>query len=71
MNKELEKLIDYAITDGFITEKEKKVLIKKAEKQGFDIDELEMILEGKLFDAFILFSIVSICRADPELQGRS
>lgn len=51
MNKELEKLIDYAITDGFITEKEKKVLIKKAEKQGFDIDELEMILEGKLFDA--------------------
>jgi len=50
MNEELERLVDYAIIDGYITDKEKKVLFKKAEKQGFDVEELEMILEGKLFD---------------------
>ncbi len=48
MNKELEQLVEYAINDGVITAKEKKVLIKRALMQGFDIDELEMILEGKL-----------------------
>lgn len=47
MNKELEKLIDYSLVDGYISDKEKEVLVKKATQQGFDIDELEMILEGK------------------------
>src|SRR5690606_14505719 len=51
MNQELEKLVDYAITDGYITDKEKKVLLKKAEQQGFDIDELELILDGRLYEA--------------------
>lgn len=50
MNRELEKLVDYAIVDGYITDKEKQVLIKKAQASGFDIDELEMILEGKLHE---------------------
>lgn len=50
MNKKLEKLIDYALVDGYITDKEKEVLIKKATQQGFDIDELEMILEGKQYE---------------------
>jgi len=50
MNKELEKLVDYALVDGYISEKEKSVLIKKAQQEGFDIDELEMILEGRQYE---------------------
>lgn len=50
MNQELEKLVDYALVDGYITDKEKQVLFKKAQSQGFDTDELDMILEGKLFE---------------------
>jgi len=48
MNPELEKLVDYALTDGYIADKERQVLFKKAAALGFDTDELEMILEGRL-----------------------
>ena len=48
MNRELEKLVDYGLIDGYISDKEKQVLFKKAHTQGFDIDELELILEGRL-----------------------
>jgi len=48
MNSDLEKLVDYAIADGYINEKEKEVLIKKAQVQGFDLDELAIILQGRL-----------------------
>ena len=49
-NEELEKLIDYALTDGVLTEKEKQVLFKKAETIGVDLDEFEMVLEARLFE---------------------
>ncbi len=48
MHSELEKLIELAIADGVITEKEKLVILKKTEKLGEDPDEIEMILDGKL-----------------------
>lgn len=48
MNPELEKLIDLALADGILTDKERAVLQKKAESLGVDQDEFEMILEGKL-----------------------
>ena len=48
MNPEIEKLIDFALADGQITEKERNVILKKATELGFDIDEVEMILDGKL-----------------------
>lgn len=51
MNRDLEKLVDYALSDGYISDKEKQVLFKKAEAQGFDVDELQMILEGRLNEA--------------------
>ena len=38
-NEQLEKLIDYALADGELTEKEKQVLFKKAESMGVDLDE--------------------------------
>ncbi|MGV3459604.1 MAG: hypothetical protein ACO1N9_04020 [Flavobacterium sp.] len=50
MNKDLQKLVDMAMTDGYLSEKEKKVLRKKAEAEGFDLDELDMILDAMLYD---------------------
>lgn len=48
MNKELEQLIDLALADGVLTDKEKQVLNKKAETLGVDKDEFEMVLEARL-----------------------
>jgi len=47
-NEELENLIELALADGVLTEKEKAVLFKKAKILGVDKDEFEMVLEGKL-----------------------
>jgi hypothetical protein len=44
----LEKLIDIALADGVLTEKERKVLFKKAESLGIDLDEFEMVLEARM-----------------------
>jgi len=48
MHPEIEKLIELALADGVLTEKEKSVILRKAELLGEDVDEVEMILEGKL-----------------------
>lgn len=47
-NEKLEALISAALADGVLTEKEKQVLLKKAEAMGIDLDEFEMVLEGRL-----------------------
>lgn len=47
-NQELEKLIELALADGAITEKEKAILFRKAKTLGIDEDEFEMVLEGRL-----------------------
>jgi hypothetical protein len=49
-NEQLEKLIEMALVDGELTEKEKQILFKKAEAFGVDLDEFEMVLEAKLFE---------------------
>lgn len=49
-NEKLEKLIEMALMDGELTEKEKQILFKKAEGMGVDLDEFEMVLEAKLFE---------------------
>lgn len=48
MHPEIEKLIDFAIADGQISEKERNVILKKATEFGIDVDEVEMVLDGKL-----------------------
>jgi len=48
MHPEIEKLIDLALADGQITEKERNVILKKANELGVDADEVEMVLDGKL-----------------------
>lgn len=45
----IEKLIDAALVDGELTEKEKQVLYKKAESLGIDLDEFEMVLDARLY----------------------
>lgn len=49
-NAQLEKLIEMALMDGELTEKEKQILFKKAEGMGVDLDEFEMVLEAKLYE---------------------
>lgn len=49
MNAELEKLIEITLADGQLTDKERTVLYRKAKELGVDQDELEIVLESKLF----------------------
>lgn len=51
MNPEIEKLIDLALSDGEITDKERSVILKKSEKLGEDPDEVEMILDGRFHES--------------------
>lgn len=48
MHPEIEKLIDLALADGQITEKERNIILKKAAELGVDADEVEMTLDGRL-----------------------
>ena len=47
---QIEKLIAFALADGELSEKEKQILFKKAEAEGIDLDEFEMVLEAKIFE---------------------
>lgn len=47
-NEQLEQLIDAALADGVLTEKEKQILFKKAQSMGVDLDEFEMVLDARL-----------------------
>jgi len=48
MHPEIEKLVDFALADGIITEKEKNVILKKATELGVDADEIEVVIDGRL-----------------------
>ena len=50
-NEELEQLIDAALADGVLTDKEKQILFKKAESFGVDLDEFEMVLNARALKA--------------------
>src|SRR5574344_365300 len=45
---EIQQLIDAALTDGVITDKEKSIIIKRVEKEGFSVDEAEMLLDAEM-----------------------
>ena len=49
-NEKIENLINFALADGELTEKEKQILFKKAEEAGIDLDEFEMVLDAKLYE---------------------
>ena len=47
-SKELEEVIDAAIADGVLTDKERAVLHKRAQAEGVDPDELDVVIDGRL-----------------------
>ena len=47
-NEKIESLINFALADNELTEKERQILFKKAEEAGIDLDEFEMVLDAKL-----------------------
>jgi hypothetical protein len=49
-SEKIENLINLALADGELTEKEKQVLFKNAEAEGIDLDEFEMVLDAKVFE---------------------
>lgn len=49
-NEQLENLIDAALADGVLTEKEKQILFKKAQAMDIDLDEFEMVLDARLVE---------------------
>jgi hypothetical protein len=61
-SKDLEELIDAALADGVLTEKEKQILFKKAKAQGIDLDEFEMVLDARL---------VKLQKAEQEKKAQS
>ena len=49
-DERIENLIELALIDGKLTEKEREVLLRKAVEQGIDKDEFEMVLDARLFE---------------------
>ena len=49
-SEKIETLINAALVDGVLTDKERKVLLKRAEAEGIDLDEFEIILDAKLYE---------------------
>lgn len=49
-NEKIEGLISAALADGVLTEKEKQILFKRAEAEGIDLDEFEMVLDARLVE---------------------
>ena len=48
--EKIEALINAALADGVLTEKEKQILFKKAQAEGIDLDEFEMVLDARLVE---------------------
>ena len=61
-DERIEQLISAALADGVLTEKEKQVLFKRAQEQGIDLDEFEMVLDARL---------VELQKAEKEKGGKS
>lgn len=49
-DERIEQLISAALADGVLTEKEKQILFKRAQSQGIDLDEFEMVLDARLVE---------------------
>ena len=45
-SKEMEALIEATLQDGVLTDQEKAVLVKRAQKEGIDVDELDVYIQS-------------------------
>jgi len=50
-NDKIEEIIRAALADGIVTEKEKQILLRRAQIEGIDLDEFEMIFDARLLEA--------------------
>ncbi len=48
MHEDIEYLIKMAFADGVVTEKERAIILKKAQSLGEDTDEVEMLIENNI-----------------------
>ena len=48
LSKEFEEIVEAALADGVLTDKERAVLHKRAQAEGVDPDELDIVLDGRL-----------------------
>lgn len=70
MHQELEKLINIARESGELTEKQKEIILRKAEKLGEDVDEVEMIIETSLHSAVKKPDIPEVTKKCPNCGAR-
>ncbi|MBR3091427.1 MAG: hypothetical protein IKG99_00225 [Bacteroidaceae bacterium] len=47
-SEELKELIDITLQDGVLTDQERAVIVKRAQKEGIDVDELEIYIQSLL-----------------------
>lgn len=50
-SEQLDKLIEASLIDGELSEKERQVLFRRAEAEGIDLDEFEILLDAQLLAA--------------------
>ena len=50
-SERIEQLIKAALVDGVLTEKEKQILFRRAQEEGIELDEFEMVLDARLIEA--------------------
>ena len=51
MHEDIQKLIDIAKESGELTDKQREIILRKAEKLGEDVDEVEMLMETIKFQS--------------------
>lgn len=49
--EDIEKLINFALVDGSVSDKERQILTRKAVESGIDKDEFEMVLDARIYEA--------------------
>lgn len=65
-SERIEQLIKAALADGVLTEKEKQILLRRAQEEGIDLDEFEMVLESRLYEHNSANTNQSITSASPK-----
>ena len=48
-SEKLEEVIAAALTDGNLTEQKRNIIMRRAEKEGEDVEEVMMVVESRLF----------------------
>ena len=49
-SEKLEEVISAALADGNLTEQKRKIIMRRAEKEGEDVEEVMMVVESRLLN---------------------